>query len=94
MRGGEREKPAREAVALHHGEHGAEQSAVRDEEVQRQRAGGETPGEREDRDANVVHDDERAYERPVPLWDVRPEASLREMLAGLGRQRRRRDLGE
>ena len=76
MRGGEREQTARESIALHHGEHGAQEGPVRDEEVERQRAAGETAGECDDRDANVVHDDERAHERPVTLGDVRPEASL------------------
>src|SRR5258705_5479123 len=79
---------------MHQGEHGAEERAVRDEEIQRERAGGETAGERDDRDAHVVDDDERAHEWPVSLGDVRPEATLREMLASVRRQRGRRYLGQ
>ena len=94
MRGCEAEQTPGESVALDHREHGAEERAVRTQHVEGERSGGQSARERDDRDPHVVDDDERTDQRPEAIRDIRPQPPLREMRAGLGRQRVRGDLGE
>jgi hypothetical protein len=92
MPGDEREQPAAEAVALDHREDRAQHRAVRRQRVDGERARGQSSREQNDRDADVVHDDQGTCDRPEALRDVGPQVPLGELLPRLLRERVRRDI--
>ena len=85
MRRDEAQQATGEPVRLHHREHRAEERAVADQKVEGESARGQAARERGDRDANVVHDDQRTHKRPIALGYVGPKPPLGEVLAGLSR---------
>src|SRR5439155_1422855 len=92
--GDEREQITRQPVGVNDREDRPEQRAVRHQEIKRERARGHTADEREDRDLDVVHDDEWPGYGPQAFRNAGPQLSVCEVVARLLRERVRRDLRE